>query len=171
MEYYYVLLCRCGSPISLTLISNSSYLSALKSYLPYPNLVQVETGILSRKTPVRPWPRIHYRISHSPRSYSPAFLKPTRSGYHTTYCQCTSREVNEARQPHTCSRPCSFEEKKNEKKTNPAAPKTHHEIYSSPATATTSRRRASKHVPRVSQYSPASIDLGFVEIGLAQFSQ
>ena len=25
----------------------------------------------------------------------------------------TSREVNEARRPHTCSRPCAFEEKKN----------------------------------------------------------
>ena len=126
MEYYYVLLCRCGSPISLTLISNSSYLSALKSYLPYPNLVQVETGILSRKTPVRPWPRIHYRISHSPRSYSPAFLKPTRSGYHTTYCPCTSREVNEARGPHTCSRPCAFEEKitgRTKPEKNPPHPK------------------------------------------------
>ena len=27
----------------------------------------------------------------------------------------TSREVNEARRPHTCSRPCAFEEKKEEK--------------------------------------------------------
>ena len=62
--------------------------------------------------------------------------------------------------------------KKNEKeKRNPAAPKTHHEIHSSPATVTTSRRRATKHVPRVSQYSHASIDPGFVEIGLAQLSQ
>ena len=59
-------------------------------------------------------------------------------------------------------------EKKN---TNPAAPKTHHEIHSSPATATTSRRRATKHVPRVSPYSPASIDPEFVEIGLVQLSQ
>ena len=54
---------------------------------------------------------------------------------------------------------------------DPAAPKTHHEIHSSPATATTSRRRATKHVPRVSPYSPASIDPGFVEIGLVQLSQ
>ena len=64
--------------------------------------------------------------------------------------------------------------KKNiERKTrkNPAAPKTHHEIHSSPATATTSRRRAMKHVPRVRPYSPASIDPGFVEIGLLQLSQ
>ena len=30
----------------------------------------------------------------------------------------TSREVNEARWPHTCSRPCAFEEKKIEKKKN-----------------------------------------------------
>ena len=57
---------------------------------------------------------------------------------------------------------------KNEK--NPAAPKTHHEIHSSLATATTSRRRATKHVPRVSPYSSASIDPGFVEIGLEQLS-
>ena len=31
-------------------------------------------------------------------------------------CPITSREVNEARRPHTCSRPCAFEQKKNEKK-------------------------------------------------------
>ena len=61
--------------------------------------------------------------------------------------------------------------KKRKKKRNPAAPKTHHEIHSSPATATTSRRRATKHVPRVSPYSPASIDPGFVEVGLVQLSQ
>ena len=44
-------------------------------------------------------------------------------------------------------------------------------IHGSPATATTSRRRATKHVPRVSPYSPASIDPGFVQIGLVQLSQ
>ena len=56
--------------------------------------------------------------------------------------------------------------------TKPAAPKIHHhEIYSSPATATTSRRRATKHVPRISPYSPTSIDPGFVEVGLVQLSQ
>ena len=65
--------------------------------------------------------------------------------------------------------------KKKRKKTNeheiyPAAPKTHHEIQSSPANATTSRRRATKHVPPVSSYSHASIDSGFVEIGLVQLS-
>ena len=43
-----------------------------------------------------------------------------------------------------------------------APPKTHHEIHSSPATACNSRRHAIKHVPRVSPYSPDSIDPGFV---------
>ena len=63
---------------------------------------------------------------------------------------------------------------KKEKRTPPrnnAAPKTHHEIHNSPATATTSRRCTNKHVPRVSPYSPASRDPGFVEIGLVQLSQ
>ena len=84
----------------------------------------------------------------------------------------TSREVNEARRLHTCSRPCAFEEKKIEKNTGKSAPpKTHHEIHSSPATASNSRRHARKHVPRVSPYSPASIDPEFVEIGLVQLSQ
>ena len=69
---------------------------------------------------------------------------------------------------------CAFEEKKNRKKKNkknPTAPKTHHEIHSSPATATTSRRRSTRHIPRVSPYTPASIDPGLVEIGLVQLSQ
>ena len=65
----------------------------------------------------------------------------------------------------TCSRPCTFEENKNEKKTHTHThthqkippTQTHHDIHSSPATATTSRRRATKHVSRVSPYSPASI--------------
>ena len=57
--------------------------------------------------------------------------------------------------------------KKNEKKKRKknAPPETHHEIHSRPATAINSRRRAAKHVPRVSPFSPASIDPGFVEIG------
>ena len=58
--------------------------------------------------------------------------------------------------------------RKKRKKTKCAAPETHHEIHSSPATATTSRCLATKHVPRVSPYSPASIDPKFVEIGLLQ---
>ena len=64
--------------------------------------------------------------------------------------------------------------KKNEIKKheiNPAALKIHHQIDSSPATATTSRRRATKHIPCVSPYSLASIDSGFVAIGLVQLSQ
>ena len=68
----------------------------------------------------------------------------------------------------------SKKNEKNEKKTheiNLAAPKTHHEIHSSPETAITSKRRATKHVPRVCPYSHASIDPGFVEIGLVQLSQ
>ena len=86
----------------------------------------------------------------------------------------TSREVNAARRPHTCSRPCAFEEKKNRKtkiKKKFAPPKTQHEIHSSTATATTSRRHAKNHVPRVSPYSPVSVDTGFVEIGLVQLSR
>ena len=59
--------------------------------------------------------------------------------------------------------------KKNHEKIRPT--ETHHETHLSPATATTSRQRATKRVPRVSPYSPASIDPGFVEIGLVQLSQ
>ena len=55
-------------------------------------------------------------------------------------------------------------------KKNPAPPKTHHEIHNSPATATNSRQRATKHFPHVSPYSPSSIDPGFVEIGFVQLS-
>ena len=85
----------------------------------------------------------------------------------------TSREVLEARLPRTCSRPCTFEVKKNEKKNT----KSHQTLkkhttkysHSSPATATTSRRRGVKHVPLVSPCShSSSIDSGFVEIGLAR---
>ena len=67
----------------------------------------------------------------------------------------------------------SKKQKHENKKTrkNPCALKTHHEIHSSPLTATTSRRRATKHIPRVSPYSHASIDLGFVEIAVVQPSQ
>ena len=54
--------------------------------------------------------------------------------------------------------------------TNPAVPKTHHEIHSIPATATISRRRAMNHVPRGRPHSPASIDPRLVEIGLVQLS-
>ena len=62
--------------------------------------------------------------------------------------------------------------KKKKKMTEKSRPtQTHHEIHSSPATTTNSRRRATQHVPLVSPFSPASIDPGFVEIGLVQLSQ
>ena len=89
-------------------------------------------------------------------------------------CLIASRDVNEARRPHTSCRPCEFEEQ-NSKKTktikNTHCPKTHHDIHSSPETATTSIRRATRHVLRVCPYTPASIDPSFVEIGLVQLSQ
>ena len=53
-----------------------------------------------------------------------------------------------------------------QKQEKSAAPKTQHEIHSRSATATNTRRRAPKHVPRVGPYSPTSIGPGFVEIGL-----
>ena len=63
-------------------------------------------------------------------------------------------------------------QKTNKKNTEKSAPpKTHHEIHGSHPTASNSRRRARKHVPRVSPYSPASIDPGFVDIGLVRLSQ
>ena len=86
----------------------------------------------------------------------------------------TSIEENEARRPHTCSRPCVFEEKTKLKKKQYKSRSTENaprKPYNSPATATNSRRRATKHLPRVSPYSLASIDPGFVEIGLVQLPQ
>ena len=59
---------------------------------------------------------------------------------------------------------------KKKKRKESAPPKTHHEIHSSPATAITSRRHATEHVPRVRSHSPASIDPGRVEISLVQLS-
>ena len=58
---------------------------------------------------------------------------------------------NEARRPDTSSRPCVFEENKNGKEKheiNPAALKTHHEIYSNPATAATPRDGARRNSSR-----------------------
>ena len=89
----------------------------------------------------------------------------------------TSREVNEARGRHTCSRPCAFEEgkktqkSKKTKKSRRTQNTPRNPQLLSPATATNSRRRATKHAPRVSPYSHASIDPGFVEIGFVQLSQ
>ena len=83
----------------------------------------------------------------------------------------TGREVHEARLPGTCGRPCAFEVKKTKKNTKSHQTLKKHTtkyIHRSPATATTSRRRAVKHVPLASPYShSSSIDPGFVEIGLA----
>ena len=67
---------------------------------------------------------------------------------------------------------CTNLKMENTRKTrNAAAPKTHHETYSNSATATTPKRLAIKHVPRVSPYSVASIDPAFEELGLVQLSQ
>ena len=63
---------------------------------------------------------------------------------------------------------------KNRKKQKPSKstpPYTHHDIHCSPATATTSRWHATRLIPRVSSYTPASIDPGFVETCLVQPSQ
>ena len=99
----------------------------------------------------------------------------THPGVKRLFCLITSREVNEARgvlilaAGRVRSKKKKNREQKIKKKFAPS--KTHHEIHSSPATATTSRRRSKKHVPHVSPYSPASIDTGFVEIDLVQLSQ
>ena len=71
---------------------------------------------------------------------------------------------------HVRSKKTKKLKRKNTEKSAPP-PKTNHEIHSSPATESNSRRHARKHVTRVSPYSPASIDPGFVEIGLVQLSQ
>ena len=72
-------------------------------------------------------------------------------------------------QQAVCVERIFFEGTKNKKKS--AATKRHQRIHSSPATPITLRRRAAKHVPRVSPCSPASIIPGFVEIGVVQLSQ
>ena len=53
-------------------------------------------------------------ISSTPR-YEEVFLPKGKNGL------ITSRELNEARRPHTCSRQCAFEKKK--KRKNPPHPK------------------------------------------------
>ena len=81
-----------------------------------------------------------------------------------------TREVNEARRPHTCSGSCAFEEEKTPgKKAEKIRPTENaYESHSRPATTTASRRHVMKHVPRVCPHSLASMDPGFVEIGLVQ---
>ena len=84
-----------------------------------------------------------------------------------------SRDVDEARRPHTCSTLCAFEEKKTkQKKTRKVRPAQNtHYILNSTAIATTSRRHAKVHAPHVSLCTSASIDTGFVEIVHAQLLQ
>ena len=84
----------------------------------------------------------------------------------------TSRGVGEVRGLILAAGRVRSKKKKTKKrKRNPITLKTHHEIHGSPATATSSRLRATKHVARVSPCLHASIDPGFVEIDLAQLSQ
>ena len=78
------------------------------------------------------------------------------------------QDVASYSQQAVCVRMKTISKKKHEK-ISPTT--THHEIHSSPATASNSQRHARKHVPRVSPYSPASIDAGFAEIGVVQLSQ
>ena len=72
-------------------------------------------------------------------------------------------------QQAVCVRRKKISKKNAEKKSAPT--KTHHESYSSLATASNSTRHAMKYVPHVNPYSPATIDPEFVEIGLVQLSQ
>ena len=85
--------------------------------------------------------------------------------FHGTCCCCRS-----CLQLSSSGNLYTFRKKKTRKKKS-APPKTHHEIHSSPATASISRRYTRKHVPRVSPYSLTFIDPVFVEIGHVQFSQ
>ena len=55
-----------------------------------------------------------------------AHAKTDLRTYVRTANPTTSRQVNEARWPHTCSRPCAFEEKKIEKKKHEEIRLTHH---------------------------------------------
>ena len=66
---------------------------------------------------------------------------------------------------------CVRRKKKEETKKNPPHPEHTPKFTCSPESATSSKRSATKHVPRVSQYFHDSIYLGFVEIGLVQLSQ
>ena len=63
----------------------------------------------------------------------------------------TSRWVNEARWPHTCGRPCAFEEQQNRRRKtrkSPAAPKIHHKTHAAarqPRPRRDSARRNTSH--------------------------
>ena len=84
-----------------------------------------------------------------------------------------SREVNEARRPHTCSRPCAFKKKIGKKKQHEKIRPTENTTRNphQPSDCNHSRQRATKRVPRVSPYLPDSIDPVFMAIGLVQLSQ
>ena len=82
--------------------------------------------------------------------------------------QVVERQMRQGRRTLAAGR---VKKPKKKTRTKSAPPKTHHESHSSPATTTASRRHMMKHVPRVRPHSPASIDPGFVEIGLVQLSQ
>ena len=149
-----------------------------------------ETATNSRRCATKHVPRVS---PYSPASIEPAFVEiglvqlsqtVKRRMLHihgqTNYIMApcahpgTSRVVNKAGVLRTCGKAVCVRRKKMPKKKSTkqsTSPKTHHEIHSSPATATTSRRLATKYVPRVSPYSPASIDPGFMETGLVQPSQ
>ena len=83
-------------------------------------------------------------------------------------CLITSREVNEARRPHTWSRPCAFEENKSKEHEIPPHPK-----HTTKSTAARRPRPPRDGVRRDASipYSPACIGPGFVGIGLVQLSQ
>ena len=58
-------------------------------------------------------------------------ISPIKRYYNRTRFQATSRQVNEARGPHTCSRPCSFEVKQTKK--NEIPPQSKHTTKSAAA--------------------------------------
>ena len=108
---------------------------------------------------------LHYTLWYSRTPVGVAFvschLSPLR--YVRGVILITIREVNEARRPYTCSRPCAFEETKKTKKIRPTqnTPRNPQQPGDRDYLET-----ARDHVPRVSPYSPASIDPGFAEIGI-----
>ena len=86
----------------------------------------------------------------------------------------TSKDVNEARGGLILAvGRVRSKKKKNEKKTRKNPPHPKHTTKSAAARQPRPPRDGArkKHVPRISPYLPASIDPGFVEIGLVQLSQ
>ena len=88
--------------------------------------------------------------------------------YRVVYMNSTSREVNEARRPHTCSRPCAFQRKKTKKKSRrtqntPRNPQQSSDRDHLEAACDETRPTRSPTLARF-------IDLGFVQIGLVPLS-